>query len=475
MPTGLTRALGEFAAGLRPDAIQPAARDIVATGFIDLIGVMIAGRDEEPVRAAAEVYLPKQDAGHSHIAFTARRAEAPAAAMINGTAAHVLDFDDVSMRGHPSAAMVPAIMAEAEELDASGEAMVTAYVAGYETWAELNRREPDPLHARGWHPTAIYGTLAAAAACANLRGLNAEQATNAIALAASQASGLTANFGSSSKSFHVGRANMSGLMCARLAAAGATGTNDVLENPRGFLAAFSPGGRCDLSDVTAPIGTPLRILEHRLSIKRYPVCYAAHRAIDAMIELRDRAGFAASDIAAISAKIGATQAGMLRVVDPQDSLEAKFSIQFCLAAAALAGHVGFAQLNDAFLARADVRELMRRVEIVIDKEVDPDFPNYCPFDVITVTLHDGSRHESEPVARAKGHSSRPLMAAELRAKFDDCVGNALPAAARDRMFAGLQNLAEAGNARQIFAVAEADTAPASEMKRKAHVASVATR
>lgn len=474
MGLGLTRALGEFAAGLWPAAIPSEAREIVATGYIDLVGCMIAGREEETVHAAADVFLPREDAGHSHIAFTARRAEAPAAAMVNGTAAHVLDYDDVSLRGHPSAAIVPAIIAEGEELDASGEAMVTAYVAGYETWAELNRREPDPLHARGWHPTAIYGTLAAAAAIANLRGLNATQATNAIALAASQASGLTANFGSSSKSFHVGRANWCGIMCARLAAAGATGSHDVLENPRGFLAAFSPNGRCDRGEVTAPIGEYLRILEHRLSIKRYPVCYGAHRAIDAMIELRDRVGFDPRDITAISAKIGATQAGMLRVVDPHDPLEAKFSIQFCASAAALAGHVGFAQLNDEFLARPDLRELMRGVEVVVDQEVDPGLPNYSPSDLVTVTLKDGSKIESKPVTRPKGHSSRPLMPAELRAKFDDCVGSALPAAARDRLFGSLRNLADAGNAREVFAVAEGQTAPAGERKRKAHVASVAT-
>lgn len=473
MALGLTRALGEFVAGLRPKAIPREAREIVSTGVIDLIGVMIAGREEETVRAAVEVYLPRKDLGHCHIAFTARRAEAPAAAMVNGTAAHVLDFDDVSMRGHPSAAIVPAIIAEAEELDASGEAMVAAYVAGYETWAELNRREPDPLHARGWHPTAIYGTLAAAAACANLRGLNATQATNAIALAASQASGLTANFGSSSKSLHVGRTNASGVLCARLAAAGATGTNDVLENPRGFLAAFSPGGRCDRNDVTVPIGTSLRILEHRLSIKRYPVCYGAHRAIDAMIELRNRVGFEGGDVAAISAKIGAIQAGMLRVIDPHNPLEAKFSIQFCLSAAVLAGHVGFAQLNEQFLARGDLRDLMRRVDVVIDKDVDPVFPNYCPFDLVTVTLKDGSKHESQPVARAKGHSSRPLMLAELRDKFDDCVGDRLPVAARKRLFSSLQNLADAGSARKIFAAAEEQTAPRGETKRKTHVANVA--
>jgi 2-methylcitrate dehydratase PrpD len=471
MPTGLTRALGEFAAGLRPAAIPREAQQIACTGFIDCVGVTIAGRNEEPVRAASEVYLPARDSGHSHITFTARRAEAPAAAMVNGTAAHVLDFDDVAMRGHPSAAMVPAIIAEAEELDASGEAMVAAYVAGYETWAELNRREPDPLHGEGWHPTAIYGTLAAAAACANLRRLNASQATNAIALAASQASGLTANFGSSSKSFHVGRAGSTGVLCARLAAAGATGADDVLEHPRGFLSAFSPVGRCIRSDVTVPLGTSWRITESRLSIKRYPVCYCAHRAIDAMIDLRNRVGFDGRDVATITVKIGATQASILRVESPRDPLEAKFSIQFCLAAAALAGHVGFAQLTDAFLRRPDARNLMSRVSVIVDETVDPNFPNYCPFDEVSVTLNDGTRHQSEPVARAKGHSSRPLMAAELRAKFDDCVGDALPSAARDRLFSNLQNLAQAGSARQIFAVAApADTASAVKTKRKTHVA-----
>jgi len=471
MAIGLTRALGAFAAGLRSDTIPREAQQIASTGFIDCVGVMIAGRNEAPVRAAAEVYLPARDSGHSHVTFTSRRAEAAAAAMVNGTAAHVLDFDDVSLRGHPSAAMVPAIIAEAEELDAPGEAMVAAYLAGYETWAELNRREPDPLHSEGWHPTAIYGTLAAAAACANLRRLNASQTSHAIALAASQASGLTANFGSSSKSFHVGRAASSGVLCARLAAAGATGADDVLEHPRGFLSAFSPVGRCIRNDATVPLGASWRITESRLSIKRYPVCYGAHRAIDAMIDLRNRVGFDGGDVAAITVKIGATQAGMLRVDSPRDPLEAKFCIQFCVTAAALAGHVGFAQLTDAFLRRQDARRLMSQVKVIVDETVDPNLPNYSPFDQVSVTLNDGTQYQSEPVARPKGHSSRPLTPDELRAKFDDCVGEALPPAARDRLFANLQNLAQAGSARQLFAVAApADAGSSGKTKRKAHVA-----
>ncbi|HUI13540.1 MAG TPA: MmgE/PrpD family protein [Xanthobacteraceae bacterium] len=449
MPIGLTRALGMFAAELRPASIPSEAAEIACTGFTDCIATMIAGRSEAPVHAAAEVYLPVEDTGHAHIAFTGRRADAPAAAMVNGTAAHVLDFDDVAMRGHPSAVMVPALLAEAEELDCPGAALVTAYVAGFETWAELNRREPDPLHTKGWHPTAVYGTLAAAAACASLRRLDATEATHAIALAASQATGLTANFGSSSKSFHVGRAAASGLLSARLAAAGATGAEDVLENRHGFLNAFSPNGRCNRDDVTIPLGSSWRITEHRLSIKRYPVCYAAHRAIDAAIELRGKSGFDTQAIAAIHVKIGATQAGMLRVERPNNPLEAKFSIQFCLAAAFLAGNVGFAQLTDEFLTRSDVRRLIGLVKIDVDASVDPDFPNYCPFDLVTVTLADGKQFVSAPVSRAKGHGSRPLTTTELQTKFNDCIGDALAPVPRDKLFMRLQNLANVAAVRQL--------------------------
>ena len=133
-----------------------------------------------------------------------RRIPAPEAAWINGAAAHALDYDDVALRGHPSAVLVPAILAEAESLKATGAQMATAYAAGYEVWADLQRRDPDQHHEKGWHPTGIFGAIGAAAACASLRGLDPETATQAIALGASQSAGLVSNFGTMTKPFHAG-------------------------------------------------------------------------------------------------------------------------------------------------------------------------------------------------------------------------------------------------------------------------------
>src|SRR5262249_41974697 len=153
--------------------------------------------------------------------------------------------DDVALRGHPSTVLVPAILAEAETLDVSGRDMVTAYVAGYETWAELVRREPGFHHGKGWHPTGIFGAIGAAAACASLRRLDPAKATEAIALGAAQSTGLMANFGTMTNPFHAGRSAHSGVMAARLAAAGFTASEDALEHPQGFLAAVSPAGEVD--------------------------------------------------------------------------------------------------------------------------------------------------------------------------------------------------------------------------------------
>src|SRR5690606_19687584 len=143
--------------------------------------------------------------------------------------AHVLDFDDVALLGHPSAVLMPAIFAEAERLDLSGMDAVRAYVVGYEVWAELSGRELDPYHLKGWHPTSVFGTLAAAAAAASLNKAGADVARNTLSIAASLASGLVANFGTMTKPFHAGRAAALGLEAFDLASRGMTAAPDVLE------------------------------------------------------------------------------------------------------------------------------------------------------------------------------------------------------------------------------------------------------
>ena len=278
----LTKTLGQFVADLSPNRCRrtrPASR---ASGFIDCIGTMIAGRREDCVRIMKQVLAPAD--GPATLTFGTEKSTAPEAAWINGTAAHALDYDDVGLRGHPSTVLVPAILAEAEALGSTGADMIVAYVAGYETWAELFRRDSGLLHKKGWHPTGLYGAVGAAAACASLRRLDADKAAQAIALGASQSSGLMANFGTMTKPFHAGKAAHAGIMAARLAEAGFTASTDALEHPQGFLHAISPTGTEDRTSEANP-GENWAILTQGLGIKKYPTCYCTHRAIDCMLDL----------------------------------------------------------------------------------------------------------------------------------------------------------------------------------------------
>src|SRR3990172_1590063 len=155
---------------------------------------MIAGSPEPAVQILKKT-LAIGGPGEAALYFSSERGPAPEAAWINGTAAHALDYDDVALRGHPSTVLVPALLAEGEALNSTGRELATAYVAGYEVWADLVDRERGKHHDKGWHPTGIFGPIAAAAACARLRRLDSRRAAAALGIAASRASGLMANFG----------------------------------------------------------------------------------------------------------------------------------------------------------------------------------------------------------------------------------------------------------------------------------------
>src|SRR5258705_9036048 len=211
----LTQDLGRFVANLSFEKLPPEAVEIARTGFIDRVARMIAGAHDPAPQLLRKGLQPAP--GAASLYFSGETATAPEAAWINGTAGHALDYDDVGCRGHVSTVLVPAILAEAETLGLGGREMFAAYVAGYETWAELSRRDPGHHHRKGWHPTGIFGAIGAGAACAALRRLSAEQATMAIALSASQAGGIMANFGTMTKPLHARRLAHARLLSARLA------------------------------------------------------------------------------------------------------------------------------------------------------------------------------------------------------------------------------------------------------------------
>jgi len=446
----LTQDLGRFVADLSFERLPDGAADVARVGFIDTIATMIAGAHDPAPQLLRKVLQPT--GGEATLYFTGEKSPAPEAAWINGTAGHALDYDDVaSLRGHPSTVLVPAIMAEGETLGASGQAMLTAYVAGYETWAELAWRDPGHHHRKGWHPTGIFGPIGAAAACASLRRLDADGAARAIALAASQSSGVMANFGTMTKPFHAGRSAHSGLMSARLAEVGFTASLDALEHPQGFLSAVSPEGTVDREAPLQRAGNEWKILKYRLGIKKYPACYCTHRALDAMLELLARHPLKPADIERITVSISDTHSLILRNHQPQTGLAAKFSMEFAMAAAVISRRAGLAEYADGFVKRPEVQELMHRVKVETNQNYDPEVSGASVYDQVRVELVDSGVVESEKIARARGHADRPLSEDELFDKFRTCLDAGGAKIAPDVLFDRLRYL-EDMSARELTAV-----------------------
>jgi 2-methylcitrate dehydratase PrpD len=445
----LTRELGRFVATVSFANLPERAVATAKLGFTDCAATMIAGAREEAPLLLRRALAPAE--GPATLTFGGEHCAPAEAAWINGTAGHALDYDDVALRGHPSTVLVPAILAEGEARDASGHDMIAAYVAGYEVWAELAGRDPGQHHRKGWHPTGIFGAIGAAAACAALRRLDGERAARALALAASQSGGLLANFGTMTKPFHAGRAAYAGLVSARLAELGFTASLDALEHPQGFLAAVSPAGEADRETPPQRLGTAWKIVEEGLGIKKYPACYCTHRPLDAMLDLLARHPLQPSDIERITVSLSDTHALILRNHRPQTGLEAKFSIEFAMAAAVVARHAGLAEYTDAFVRRPEIQQLMQHVRIATNRDYDPLLPGAARFDQVTVELKGGGRLESEKVGRARGHAERPLGEDELFAKFRDCLAAGRARFEPDILFDRLRRL-ETLSARALTAI-----------------------
>jgi 2-methylcitrate dehydratase PrpD len=431
-PAGsIAQAMGDFIARMQNGPLPGELIPALKTGITDCMAVMIAGWSAQSTRSVQAVFAPASS-------------NSAGLAAILGTAAHALDYDDTAFGNHPSAVLVPALLAAARSRPITGRAMLAAYLAGYEIWADLVAREQDSLHAKGWHPSATIGPIAATAAVAFGWGLTAPETTAALAISASFSGGIVANFGSSAKPFHIGRAAQSGILAAQLAEAGMAGSIDVIEHEHGLLQALSPRG---LVDVAVPVA--LESLSHfrrqGLNIKLSPICYAAHRICDAALMLRADPRVRPDAIARIEIELGATQSAILRSHQPETPDEAKFSAEFAAVATLLNGRCGLAELDPGFINRADIQALVAATVRQTTAAQDLVEPMHAPFDRITLVLRDGTRLTSPAVMHADGHHLRPPSPARLRAKFDECVMPRLAQADADRLFERLATIEDEDN------------------------------
>jgi 2-methylcitrate dehydratase PrpD len=438
--------LATFVANAQP---PDAARARALEAIIDTIGVALAGAGEPAARIVHATLVnvgatdPLRGASGPGCGIwgTGLRAPAPDAALANGTAAHALDFDDMCFvsLAHPSAPIVPAVIAAAEIAGASGRAVLDAYVIGFEIQARLGRLMNPRHYQRGWHCTSTLGALSAAAGASRVLGLGPEAIRHALGIAASSASGLKENFGTMVKPLHAGLAARDGVMAALLAKGGLTASANAIDGPQGFLHAFD-SERDDLASETADLGRRWEILDTGITVKLYPSCAGTHPTIDALLDLRAAHALTADDIDRIEIDVDPIVPTILIYDRPTSALEAKFSLPFCAAAALVFGRVGIDTFDDHVIRDPRVTSLMTRVEMRVDDAIGRGKPALTEARV-RVRLKNG-REVAQDAHGARGYPENPASAEALEAKFLGCAARALPAERAADLLGELRALAD---------------------------------
>jgi 2-methylcitrate dehydratase PrpD len=438
-------ASGESFAKL-PDAAVRAARRAI----LDTLGVMLAGAREDTAVRARALIEHRRGQDEATVAGTARRASTEDAALVNGVAAHALDYDDVqaSLSGHPSVPVLPAALALAERRQASGAALLTAFVVGVEIESKLGRAVNPAHYEVGWHATSTLGTFGAAAAAGKLLDLGPDAMARALAIAASMSSGIKANFGTDCKPWHGGHAARCGLEAAQLAAAGFTGNPRVLEHGDGFGSTHGAGMKPDWELTVAGLGAPHEVVNPGIGVKRFPACASTHQALDAVLDLAAEHAIDPATVASVECAVSYLAPHQLIYDRADTGLQGKFSMQYCVAVALLDRTVGLAQFADERVRRADVQALMSKVRMVVHPEqtTRESLPN--KFSEVTVKLADG-RTLVRRVDQAKGQPRNPLTDAELDVKFRDAAGRVLPADRVAALLAAVQTLETVPDVRAI--------------------------
>jgi 2-methylcitrate dehydratase PrpD len=420
--TSVTQALAHFARG---DAFAnpPEALYTRATrAFIDTIGVSIAGGREDCFNILAK--SSGGSPGKATILPTRRQTSAAEAALLNGTAGHALDYDDVAdeITGHPSVVLVSALLALAEAKGSRGSDLLEAYATGFEAACAIALGlNVEGHYRRGWHATATIGVLGAVVGGGRLLKLEQLQIQHALGIAATMASGSRQNFGTMTKPLHAGLAARDAVQALELAANGFTADPHQLESPMGYFQMY--GVDAQPAEVPAALQGTSVLLERGLNVKKYPCCYGTHRMADAALALRSR-GLSAGDVRSIAITVEPDGLGAIIHHRPQTGLQGKFSGEYVVSACLIDGSVRLLSFTDAAVGRGEAQDLLRRVTI---QEVDT--PPFGPtqwehaFATLEVTLQDGSTLR-ERCDVPKGDARAPLSDAELEAKFRDCLAYA---------------------------------------------------
>ncbi len=460
--TAITNELAEFIAGISYEYLPAAVQELTKALALDLTGIMMRARYEaESTPAMIATAARLGYAGGACTVIGDADGYTPAgAAMLNGTLAHSLDFDDTHAPGslHPSAPIVPAAFAAAEMMNADGKAVIAAIVAGYEVQIRLSLAlNPAAHYDRGFHPTATCGAFGAAAAAGRLLGLTAQGHVEAFGIVLSMAAGSMQFLvnGAWTKRSHVGHAAMCGLTAATLASEGYKGASEALEGKWGFLHAYAPAA--DAAKVVDGLGQRWETL--KIAVKPYPSCRYSHAAIDGLLALKSEHKLKAEEVQEVM--VGLPEPGWKIIGNPEPAkqsplsvVDGQFSMAFCAAVALRTGHFVWDDYARHLTDPATLA-LCKKIRTRIDPRAQADFPAEMSAAVCIKT----ARGTFETYVQVpKGEPANFLSPAELRGKFDGLVAPYLSAHQGDELAGALLAL---DAARDIGAVLRLTRSPAS--------------
>jgi len=431
----ISKELGFFIEGLKFKNLSPKTIEKAKMCFLDNIGICIYG---STFKAANIILSTIQDfgKGDSSILGTGVKTSLLTAAFCNGIMSHVADYDDSCPVAiiHPSCVLVPTIISLGEYKKATGKQCILSYVAGYEAACKISARMGWEHYSKGWHSTGTIGCIAASAAASKLLNLNAKQVSAAIGIAASNSSGLQQNFGTMTKSWHVGHAAMTGILSALAAEKGYTSSTNIFEGKNGFIKAF--GGH----------GEDRKLIEkdymlERIAFKIYPCCAGTHAAIEALLKIKHKYNLSLNDIKEVECNIRHTIVSVLAYPQPSNELEAKFSMQYCMASAFKDDNLDLKHFTYKALKNEETRKLMSKTKVVGDKAIDElaEKHNQLSPARVKVMLNDG-RELLETVIEPKGGKENPVSWEELSQKFIECSTSVLSLTQAEKILNSIKDM-----------------------------------
>lgn len=441
--SAIADAITAFSTSISCDDLPAAAIEAAKRSIIDTLAVTVAGTRSRAGRSAIKAFATHGDSGTATVLGTPFRAHPSIAALVNGTMAHALDFDDVwadddgvvAWRGHPTVCVLPGVLAAAETERCDGASVLLSYVIGVEIAGKLGTAFGPHLGRVGFHPTPILGTLATAAAVARVMGINRERTGALLGLAATEASGLCRNFGTDTKPFHAGHAAQCGVQAVLLAREGFTANPEAVTD---YLRLHQGPEEEDVLAVLETLGKNYDIVSPGLSIKKYPCCRFAHLPLDATFRLLEQERFDTSDLEALTIRIQPGADDALIYKEPRTGLEGKFSMEYALAAAMLDGRVTLASFTDEMVLRPEARALMKRVRTEYKAEAGAE--------AVARTPH-GEYRASATVVR--GDPANPLSWDEILQKCYQCLDGILPIERVDQLVNSVERLEQLSDVRQL--------------------------